>query len=206
LSARRLLLGAALAALVAAPVAGADGDPASDYLLSQPLFNPPDSGIPPAYANQLTSVLANAKSGGYEIRVALIPTRYDLGSVGVLDKKPKQYARFLGQELFFVYKGRLLVVMPNGLGYSKGGKPDATNQSVVDRIAPPRGSPVAMASAATKAVVRLAAQKGVVVAVPSLRGDTHVDNQNRDRLLIALVVAAALAAFGLYTVLRRRRG
>jgi hypothetical protein len=204
LSVRRLLLVVATAALVAVPAAQADGDPASDYLLSQPLFNPPDSGVPAAYASQLTSVLESAKRDGYEIRVALIPTRYDLGSVGVLDKKPKQYARFLGQELSFVYMGRLLVVMPNGLGYAKGGKADAAKQAVVDRIAPPRGSPVAMATAATQAVVGLAAREGVHVTVPPLHGDTSVDSQNRDRLLIVLAVVVALAAFGLYSLVRRR--
>ena len=102
--------------LLAAPAALADGDPASDYLLTYQAFVPPDDGIPPAYANQLTELLTAERKAGYTIRVALIGTRYDMGSVVVLYRMPKQYARFLGQELFFVYKGRLLVVMPNGYG------------------------------------------------------------------------------------------
>jgi hypothetical protein len=190
--------------LLAAPAARADGDPASDYLLSQTLFNPPDAGLPPAYATQLTSAINDARLGGYEIRVALIATRYDLGSVGVLNKQPKRYARFLGQELYFVYKGRLLVVMENGLGYSRGGKADPASQAVVDRVAPPGGAGVAMAKAATRAVVGLAAQHGVVVQVHPLTGDTRVENQNRDRLLIAIATAIAVLAFGGYAVLRRR--
>ena len=120
MSARAVLL--ALAVLfVAAPAARADGDPASDYLLSQPTFLPPDAGIPTAYQNQLNQIVADAKANHYEIRVALIATPYDLGSVSVLNNKPKQYARFLGQELAFIYRGRLLVVMPNGLGVSRNG-------------------------------------------------------------------------------------
>jgi hypothetical protein len=192
-------------AFVAPSIARADGDPASDYLLSQALFNPPDSGVPPAYATQLTSVIQNAKLGGYEIRVALIATRYDMGSVPILFKQPERYARFLGKELYFLYKGRVLVVMPNGLGFAVGGEQNAAGQAVVSRIPAPAGSAVSMATAAERAVVRLAAQKGVVVSIPKLHGNAQVDNQNRDRLLIVLVVVAALALVGGYTLLRRLR-
>jgi hypothetical protein len=202
LSARALLLAVA-ALLVAAPAARADGDPASDYLLGQALFNPPDAGIPSAYATQLAAVIRDAKLGGYEIRVALIATRYDLGSVGVLYRQPKRYARFLGQELYFVYKGRLLVVMSNGLGFSRGGKADAASQAAVDRITAPGGIGPALATAARRAVVRLAAEKRVVVTVPSLTGDAHVDNPNHDRLLIVLATAVALSGFGAFVFLRR---
>ena len=31
-------------------------------------------------------------------------------------RQPQNYARFLGQELSLVYRGTLLVVMPNGFG------------------------------------------------------------------------------------------
>ena len=192
-------------AFVMPSIARADGDPASDYLLSQALFNPPDSGVPPAYATQLTSVIQNAKLDGYEIRVALIATRYDMGSVPILFKQPERYARFLGKELYFLYKGRVLVVMPNGLGFAVGGEQNAAGQAVVSRIPAPAGSAVSMATAAERAVVRLAAQKGVVVSIPKLHGNAQVDNQNRDRLLIVLVVVAALALVGGYTLLRRRR-
>ena len=95
--ARRVALIALLAALAAVPAAHADGDPASDYLLSQQTFVPPDDGIPAAYAGQLQATVRDAKARGYTIRVALIGTRYDLGAVGVLWKKPTQYARFLGE-------------------------------------------------------------------------------------------------------------
>jgi hypothetical protein len=203
LSARATLLVAAVL-LVAAPSAYADGDPASDYLLGQPLFNPPDAGVPAAYATQLNDALRDAKLGGYELRVALIASRYDLGTVGVLDKQPKRYARFLGQELYFVYRGNLLVVMPNGLGFAHGGKPVPAAQATVDRIRAPGGGGVGLATAATRAVVRLAAQHGVVVTVRPLTGDTHVENANRDRLLIILITAVAVAALAAYFLLRRR--
>src|SRR6476646_2977705 len=150
-----MLLG--LAALLAAPRARADGDPASDVLLAQNLFLPPD--VPTASALPLDAVVRDAKAHGYPIRVALIGSTYDLGSVGVLFRQPKQYARFLGTELSLVYKGRLLVVMPNGLGVSQGGKLLPADQSVVDRLPAPGTSGAAIAETATRAVIRLAASK-----------------------------------------------
>ena len=189
--------------LVAVPVARADGDPASDYLIGQSSFIPPDAGVPPAYAKQLTQVLLDAKESGYPIRVGLIASRYDLGSVGVLYRQPKRYARFLGQELLFVDRLRLLVVMPNGLGYSRGGKAVPTDQAAVDRLPPPGASGAALASTATRAVVRLAANAGVVVPVPPLSGDTATPNANHDRLLIALITAAVLAGLVGYRLWRR---
>jgi hypothetical protein len=194
---------AVIACLAAAPAAHADGDPASDYLLGQAAFVPPDIGVPAAYAAQLDQVLRDAKARGYVIRVALIGSRYDLGSVPVLYRQPKRYAHFLGQELFFVYKGNLLVVMPNGLGVSKGGKPDAAGQRVVDRLAVPGGSGKALASSATRAVVRLAADAGAIVVVPPLPKESS-SSANRDRLVIALAAAALLALAGGGYLFRRR--
>ena len=198
---------AVIVALLAASVARADGDPASDYLLGQPSFVPPDLGVPKAYAAQLNATIAEAKARGYTIRVALLGSRYDMGSVTILYKKPKQYARFLGQELYFVYKGRLLVVMPNGFGVARGKTLLAKEQAVVDRISPPGTNGAALASAATHAVSRLAANAGVVFPVPAL-GKTGGSSKNRDRLEIAgiaLIVVALLLAGSAVTRSRRRR-
>ena len=206
--ARRVALIALLAALAAVPAAHADGDPASDYLLSQQTFVPPDDGIPAAYAGQLQSTVRDAKARGYTIRVALIGTRYDLGAVGVLWKKPTQYARFLGEELQFVYKGRLLVAMPNGLAVSEHGKAAPSAQAVVDRIAAPGKSGSALAAAATQAVVRLAAGAGVVMTPAPLaasgRSSTGA-SATRDRITIAIgaLLVATLAAAGVFFGRRR---
>lgn len=188
------------ALLVAAPAARADGDPASDFLLSRPTFLPPDAGIPAGYQNQLNQVVADAKARGYVIRVALISAPYDLGSVGVLYQKPKQYARFLGQELAFVYRGRLLVVMPNGLGVSRNGKPVPRDQAVVDRLPPPGKDGAALASTATQAVSKLAG-----VPVPTLRGATSKPSQTSERVLIVAVTALVVAGIVVFRLLRRRR-
>jgi hypothetical protein len=197
---RRLLVLAVAAVLLAAPAARADGDPASDYLLGQSLFVPPDDNVPQAYQDQLQSAITAAKARGYVIRVALIGTRYDMGSVSVLYRKPQQYARFLGKELAFVYKGRLLVVMPNGLAVSKGGNAAPAEQRVVAGIRPPGTDGSAMAAAATTAVSRLAG-----VPAPPL-GHVAGSSTGRDRIVIAAaaIVAAALVA-GVLFLLRRRK-
>ena len=113
------MLLALLAALAVVPLARADGDPASDYLLTRATFVPPDLGISTSDAARLATTVALARSRGYSIRVAVIGSAYDLGSVSSLDRKPKQYARFLGQELTLVYHGPLLIVMPNGFGIAR---------------------------------------------------------------------------------------
>jgi hypothetical protein len=149
-------------------------------------------------------VLTDAKHRGYEIRVAVIATRNDLGSVGVLYEQPERYARFLGQELSFVYKGRLLVVMPNGYGVSRGGKPVPAHQAIVDRLPPPGPPGAGPAIAATRAVVRLAAAAGVVVLVPPLSGSKRASSSIHDLLVIAIVVAAVLVVLAAAIAIARR--
>jgi hypothetical protein len=202
---RRSLAAAAAGAclLLAAPAALADGDPASDYLLTYQAFVPPDDGIPPAYATQLTELLTAERKAGYTIRVALIGTRYDMGSVVVLYRMPKPYARFLGQELYFVYKGRLLVVMPNGYGVSQGGKALPVQEALTDQLPAPGSSGTQLAMAATRAVRALAAASGVRVALPPLRGSKGT-NTNQERLEIGVGAAVVLALGGGFTLLRRR--
>jgi hypothetical protein len=198
----------ALTALAAPALARADGDPASDWLLRQSVFVPEDDHVPSQYVNQLQSVVDDAKARGYQIRVALIGTRYDMGSVYELWMKPKPYARFLGTELAFVYKGNLLVVMPNGLAVARDGKALPADQAIVDRIPAPGSDGAALASAATKAVAKLAANHGAIVTVPPLGSGGTGSSQNRDRATIAgatLVVLALLGAGGIWRRRRRRR-
>jgi len=199
----RVLATLVVVACIAVPAARADGDPASDYLLSQSTFLPFDAKIPKAQAEQLNAIVANAKQQGFTIRVALIATKFDLGAVPSLWLRPKTYARFLGQELFFVYKGRLLVVMPNGYGVSRGGKPVPSAQRVADSLPKPGEGGAALAAAATRAVQRLAAQAGVGVEIPAA---TSGSGSTDDRLVIAaiaggvvLLMLGSLAARRLYT-------
>ena len=113
---------AATAVTLAAPaVALADGDPASDVLASQTVYVPGDGGFATSQTARLTGLLAEAQRAGVPIRVALIATPADLGSVGELWRQPQNYARFLGQELAQVYRGTLVVAMPTGFGVVKVG-------------------------------------------------------------------------------------
>jgi hypothetical protein len=105
-------------AAVAAQSARADGDPASDYLLVQRVFVPYEGASASTQQHELTKTVAAVNKAGFKIRVAVIFSSYDLGSVTSLWRKPRTYARFLGYELGFVYKQRLLIVMPNGFGFN----------------------------------------------------------------------------------------
>ncbi|HET7572147.1 MAG TPA: hypothetical protein VFJ77_05695, partial [Gaiellaceae bacterium] len=99
---RRLALLVAAAALCAGLGAGAaraDGDPASDYLIQQQVFLPYDAKIPKPQQDALVAALRSVNAQGFRIRVALIWSDYDLGSVASLWKQPRRYARFLGVEL-----------------------------------------------------------------------------------------------------------
>jgi hypothetical protein len=106
------------AALRAVPAAHADGDPASDCLIGQRVFFPYDSKILVTQQIQFAQLVREANKAGFTIRAALIASSYDMGSVTSLYLKPRAYARFLGQELSFVYRQRLLVVMRNGFGFN----------------------------------------------------------------------------------------
>jgi hypothetical protein len=110
------ILSLALAFGWCAGAARADGDPASDVLASQTLFLPQDAGVSAGQQAQLGALLRAAHHEGYQIRVALIASLADLGSVTALWRQPQNYARFLAQELSLLSHAPLLVIMPNGYG------------------------------------------------------------------------------------------
>lgn len=111
----------------------ADGDPASDVLASQPLFAPADGGFAPSDLAQLNGLLSSARREGVPIRVALITSPADLGSVSELWRRPQSYAQFLGQELATVYRGAVVVIMPDGIGTYQGPSPGSRHPPVVVR-------------------------------------------------------------------------
>ncbi len=169
--------------------ARADGDPASDYLLTRSTFVPPDLGISTADAARLSTTVALARSHGYPIRVALIGSAYDLGSVGALDRKPKLYARFLGEELKLVYHDPLLIVMPNGFGVARAGKALPAGQRVLDRLPAPGAHGPQLVQAGIDGVRALAAASGV--RVPASQ-PASTGGGGRGALVWVLVGAAAV--------------
>jgi hypothetical protein len=194
----------AFAAAIVAPTARADGDPASDYLLAQKVFFPFDAKFPAKQQAQFAGLVEDANRAGFKVRVALISSSYDMGSVTSLYRKPRTYARFLGQELAFVYKQRLLVVMANGFGFNWPGHPSALAYKVLAKI-PINPGNAGLLSAAQTAVQRLAAADGVHVAAPT-NVTTPAQRTSHDRLIIiAAAVAAVLLAAAARFALRRRR-
>lgn len=185
----------ALLVLLLPAAARADGDPASDYLYTQSLFLPLDDSTPKPSEAQLRALLDDAKAKGYPVRVAVIRTRTDLGAVPSLFAKPERYAPFLGQELRFLFKGPLLIVMPSGYGFYWLAHDTAAEQKVLTALPPPSQAPD-LARAAVPAVQGLAALQGVSLATPPL-GGSGSGSETRDRILIAagaLVIAALVAA------------
>src|SRR5207302_1264602 len=67
-------------------------------------------------------VTRRARRAGKPIKVAVIASPRDLGGVPSVFGNPTYYARFLGAELQFLYKGKLLIVMPQGAGLSEDGR------------------------------------------------------------------------------------
>jgi hypothetical protein len=198
---RRLLLVAAAAALVAVPAAHANGDPASDVLITNQVYIGPEVPISNGDRDALTETVAAANERGYPIRVALIPFTSDLGTAVSLWGHPQSYAKFLGSELAFAYTKRLLITMPSGFGIYHGRKPLAKEQRVLERI-PPGKTPGGLAQSTSRAVRTLAATEGITL--PTFE---HKSTATRDRLLIAAAgVLFLLIVFVPGRWLRRARG
>lgn len=134
LVARRRLAALALtvagAAMIAAPQAFSDGDPASDYLVGTNVFFPLQPP-PPAAAAALDRQVRAVYGRRFRIKVAVIGTKVDLGAVPSLFNRPSEYAKFLGFELRLYYIGPLLIVMPAGFGIYDGGRPTAAEERVL---------------------------------------------------------------------------
>ena len=149
-----------LTALCAAGTALADGDPASDVLVSDPLFLPWDAGVSTASAARLTGTVESASAHGFPIRVALIASQSDLGTVTSLWGEPADYASYLGTELSLDYHGDVLVAMPDGFGlYSDNRLPPAVRADV-EGLRPPGQGGVRLLTGALDAVRSLASAGG----------------------------------------------
>lgn len=147
----------------------ADGDPASDVLATQPLFLPEDAGLHPAQQAQLGGLLQEAARSGYTVRVALIASSTDLGSVTELWGQPAYYAKFLGQELSLSYRGRLLVIMPAGFGLYDDGQPVAAEHAALSGVTI-RPAGAGFGTTAIEAIQRLAAASGHSLPLPRAGG------------------------------------
>ncbi len=183
----------------------ADGDPASDVLVSQLAFVPADANASAQQQARLLDVLRAAEGAGFPVRVAIIPDSYDLGSVTALWGRPRDYARFLGIELADIHRQRLLVVMPNGIGFDWQGHPSSAANGQLAKV------PVASASGglldvAERAVRSLAASAGVRLA-PEAQAPAGRPARSRggSAVVAILVVVAFLLLVAVAAVALRRR-
>jgi hypothetical protein len=202
---KRTVVVLAIAMCTFAGTAHADGDPASDYLLGTQVFLPFDVKVPKAKQQELVSIVHDANKSGYAIRVAVIAGPYDLGAVTSLWRKPRPYAKFLGAELQFIYKRRLLVVMPNGFGFNWPKHP-STKEYVVLSTVPIGDDAVGMLDSAVAAVQKLATASGVRIVRTRAVTTTHKNGFLHSRALIVLAAIAALALAVLLRLALRRKG
>jgi hypothetical protein len=190
-------------ACISAPLARADGDPASDVLLAANVFYPYSPAVSGALERRLTAATAAAAKAGAPIKIALIASPTDLGVIPALFGHPQEYAAYLDQEISFNTRAPLLVVMPVGYG-SKGLPPAAA--AVVPGLARPAGrSGDALAAAALTAVGRIATAEGhplgAIIAAPVGGGSSG------SGAIVGLLVAAVIAVTAALALiaLRRRR-
>jgi hypothetical protein len=210
---------AAVLAAVRPPAAMGDGDPASDVLVYQPVFFPYDQA-PPPLQRELNGLVKSANQQGYKIRVAVIQSPRDLGSIPTLFGKPSVYARFLSSELSSIWRDRVLVVMPSGYGLAQGARlvrrggvehvvvntRSGPDEAVLRRLPPPRGSsPADVVTAASKAVRALAARHDIALVAAPPASSSSGGGSGRNTGLAAAVAAVVGLTAGLIWFLWRTR-
>jgi hypothetical protein len=191
-----------LLACACAAAAHAADDRASEVLASEPLFMPKQPGVSRRAADELRDTLAKV-----DVRIALIPSRKALGPGRRFFRRPREYARFLGRRLRFVYGGRLLVVMPNGLAVSRRGRVLGPDTRRLRSIRIPKGRD-GLALAATAAAERLAgatrAPRSRAVNATTFASTWRLSQRTAVAIAVA-AVAAILLPGALVARSRRRR-
>jgi hypothetical protein len=204
-----LVLLATLAVALPPTGALADGDPASDVLIANTLYTPVAQKISPPVLRQLQGTIEQANAGGFEVRVALILDRTDLGAVPQLFGHPVKYVKLLSAELFYAWKGAIIAVQPSGIGVQNI-DPLSPAQSLADTIA--IASPATadgLARAANDAIRKLAGEDSTVTftADGSPAGSTSSSSTFTARNILGavLIVVLILLFIGQIIVRRRKR-
>jgi len=102
-------------------------------------------------AASLEQVIAAIYAHGNRVKVALIGTQQDLGSIPSLFGHASDYAQYLGPELSYWYKAPLLVVMPAGFGFYDAGRSTAAALQALQGVSIEGTGPDSLANAATAA-------------------------------------------------------
>lgn len=203
-----------LVAAIVAPVptaALADGDPASDVLISQDVYVPYFPAPSKAEARKLSRLLAQVRRDGYPMKVALIQTTGDLGANPDLLGRPAAYAKLLASELAaHVKRPYLLVVMAQGglAGNNLGPDADRILRGIdIDTEAQSDG----LVRAALQAVAEVAAANGLETSLPEVikADDQPAADDGRSHtalyVLAAVIVALGVALIAFSFVVRRRQ-
>jgi protein SCO1 len=200
-----ILVLAALAFAWQPTAARADGDPASDYLLTQQVFFTSQTTSESQPQRDLLALVTAAGRARFPIRVAIISTEYDLGSITALWRKPRLYARFLGIELSDTRNQRLLVVMPNGFGFDWPGHSGAAAAYRLLQQIPVTPTAGGLAIAAQTAVRRLASASGVRLTPAADVPPRPGGERGSSWVWILLAIAVAVIVAGTAVRVRRRR-
>jgi nucleotide-binding universal stress UspA family protein len=202
----RVVVVLALALLLVPGKALADGDPASDVLLTKQVFVPFDTRTSAGAQKALEMAVTEARRAGYPVRVALIERPSDLGAVTALWGKPHEYARFLAAELTFVYKGPLVIVMPSGVGFAHYKVSSGSDSEAVSTL-PVQPGDDGPALTAIAAVEKLARRAGHPIAPPALPPPTASSPSGWSRRLAGggIALAIVVVAGGGFLLVRSRR-
>jgi hypothetical protein len=187
---------------VLAPAALADGDPASDVLVFDSVFNPSDSGASAEQAATLAATVTAANRAGYPIRVALINSASDLGTATQLWEEPIPYAIYLRKELSYQFHGAVLVVMPQGYGLVVPQlKAPPQDVKVLDSQVLPGAE---LADGAQRVVVALAKANGVALDVHAVALPSAATGSSSPLSLVGLIVGL-VAVLGAWAASLRAR-
>lgn len=204
---RRLLCAVLCAALALPGVARADGDPASDVLLSQDSFLPYAPEVRPSLKDALEGVLKDARQAGYPMKVALIASEADLGAYPDLYNQPQRYADLLKGELAALNPHgdplkeiHLLVVMKGGFGGSNLG--DGVDRALAPITINEDAQSDGLAQAAVAAVARIASENGHRVTAPAEAsaplGKSSASTKRKSTSPLVFALPAVLLFAGLF--------
>jgi hypothetical protein len=196
-----LVVAASLALLPA--TARADGDPASDYLLTQDVYLPLAPGVPPDLGRTITDLLKDTRKAGFPLKVAIIAAPKDLGAVPQYFGRPEAYAPFLESEIAFNSKKPLLTVMPTGYGVAA--LPKGAESGLAGLDPPKSANGEDLGRAAVTAIVKLSKAAGHPVPTPQIPKSSGAGGGETSPLLVFGVPVALLALGGALAALRRRQ-
>ncbi len=178
----------------------AHGDPVSERLIEASLFVPPGAQTDSEAVRRLASTVRDADRAGFRIKVAVVAKASDLGPVSDLYREPQKLAEFLGLDLSALFRGGVLVVMPNGYGYVLDGAREERSSRVLADLPDPGRDQTKQAEAAIAAVRRLATAAGHTIVLT--KGGV---SESRDRITIAAAATAGIALIAAALLFRRQR-